>query len=331
MRAGIAGRGRGFVKRGPIPVVTAAMSLIQSPAVDLKAAKISAVVNVASGRCSRSTGDVLLAHLTRYGLFPAELWCGLGADLPSALDRVFGDQPDVLIVLGGDGTIRTAAERCASSGPLLIPLPGGTMNVLPRALYGARTWRRALDAVLAAPEIRPVNGAQAAGRRFFAAAIFGGPSLLQEAREAVRYREFAIAAQKGVAALRSAFDRELICLWDGEDGAKGEAVAVLCPLASRRLSPLEQKLEAAVVHPEGPIDALRLMLSAAFRDWRVDPDVRCAMAERLEVLGSGPFPGLLDGERFTFDGPVQVELVPQAFLALTPADGHAGPARSRAR
>lgn len=294
------------------------MRLSETSAVDLKTAKIAAVANVASGRCSRGTGEALRELLARHDLKPAELWYGLGADLDAALDRVLAQRPDVLIVLGGDGTIRTAAQRCDPSGPLLVPLPGGTMNILPRALYGPGGWRQSLEAVLTSPQVRSVTGAAAGGRRFFAAAIFGGPSLLQEAREAVRYGEFGRAAQKGVAALRSALDRELICLWDGQDGAKGEAVAVLCPLASRRLAPSEPRLEAAVVHPEGPVDALRLVLSAAFRDWRADPDVRCAKASRIEVLGNGPFPGLLDGERFTFDGALQVELVPDAFLALTP-------------
>ncbi len=293
----------------------------RTPVLDLRTAKIAAVVNAASGRCSHATGEALRAHLAAHGLKPAELWCGLGADLGGALDRVLAQAPDVLIVLGGDGTIRTAAERCGPSGPVLMPLPGGTMNVLPRALYGARSWRQAIDDVLAAPQLQPVNGAKVAGQRFFAAAIFGGPSLLQEAREAVRYGEFALAARKSLDALRSALDRELICLWDGRDQARGEAVAVLCPLASPRLAPSEARLEAAVIDLDGPVDALRLVLSAAFRDWRADPNVRCALAESIEVLGNGPVPTLLDGERFTFEGPLQVELVPDAFLALAPAIG----------
>ena len=61
-----------------------------------------------------------------------------------------------------------------------------------------------------------------------------------------------------------------------------------------------------------------MVLSAAFRDWRADPDVKCAMAETIEVLGNGPVPGLLDGGRFSFEGSVKVRLVPRAFLALTP-------------
>jgi diacylglycerol kinase family enzyme len=242
----------------------------------------------------------------------------LGAELASALDEVLIGRPDILIVLGGDGTIRTAAERCDPGGPLLMPPHGGTMNVLPQALYGVRTWCHALDAVVARPRVRTVSGAEAAGQKFFAAAIFGGPSLLQEAREAVRYGEFLVAARNGLSALRTSLDRELICLWDGGAAAKGEAVAVLCALASPRLGPGEARLEAAVIHPDGPVDALRMVLSAAFRDWRADPDVKCAMAETIEVLGNGPVPGLLDGGRFSFEGSVKVRLVPRAFLALTP-------------
>ena len=55
-----------------------------------------------------------------------------------------GQKLEVLIVLGGDGTIRTAAEVCAEKGPYLIPLPGGTMNMLSRALYGDVAWEESL-------------------------------------------------------------------------------------------------------------------------------------------------------------------------------------------
>jgi len=299
--------------------VWTAMNLARPATLDLKSAKIAAVVNAASGRCSVATGDALRAHLEARGLKPARVWCGPAPELERTLDAVMADRPDILLVLGGDGTVRTVAERCDRTGPLLMPLPGGTMNVLPRALYGARSWRRAIDDVLSAPQLRPVNGAEAAGRRFFAAAIFGGPSLLQEAREAVRYGELGPAVRKGLTALRSALDRELICLWDGGSPAKGEVVAVLCPLASRRLTARDARLEAAVIDLAGPVDALRLVLAAAFRDWRADPDVRCATAKVLEVLSSDRIPALLDGERFSFEGPLRVTVLGEAFYALTPA------------
>ena len=53
--------------------------------------------------------------------------------LKAALDT----RPDLLVVLGGDGTASAAAALCGPLGPLLAPLPGGTMNMLPHAIFMA--------------------------------------------------------------------------------------------------------------------------------------------------------------------------------------------------
>ena len=89
-----------------------------------------------------------------------------------------GQKLEVLIVLGGDGTIRTAAEVCAEKGSYLIPLPGGTMNMLPRALYGDVAWEESLKNTLAAPSLKVLSGGRIAGKQFLIAAIVGAPALL---------------------------------------------------------------------------------------------------------------------------------------------------------
>ena len=68
-----------------------------------------------------------------------------------------GQKLEVLIVLGGDGTIRTAAETCAEKGSYLIPLPGGTMNMLPRGLYGDVAWEESVKNTLAAPSVKVLS------------------------------------------------------------------------------------------------------------------------------------------------------------------------------
>ena len=50
---------------------------------------------------------------------------------------------------------------------LIIPLPGGTMNMLPHALYGAHPWARILADTLAAPRVRTVSGGRIGGQTFF--------------------------------------------------------------------------------------------------------------------------------------------------------------------
>jgi len=84
---------------------------------------------------------------------------------------------EVLVVLGGDGTIRTAAETCAEKGPFLIPLPGRTMNMLPRALYGDVSWEDALKNALTAPSVKVLSGGRIADKHFFIAAIVRAPAL----------------------------------------------------------------------------------------------------------------------------------------------------------
>jgi hypothetical protein len=40
------------------------------------------------------------------------------------------------------------SARAQPDGPLVAPLPGGTMNMLPRALYGTADWKVALRRAL---------------------------------------------------------------------------------------------------------------------------------------------------------------------------------------
>jgi hypothetical protein len=52
----------------------------------------------------------------------------------------------VLAVLAGDGTIRTAAEACTRTDTYLLPLPGGTLNMLSRGYMVTCRGRRRLEA-----------------------------------------------------------------------------------------------------------------------------------------------------------------------------------------
>src|SRR5512132_442692 len=113
--------------------------------------KVGAIINTSSGGCDSESEQKMLSILKHAGVVEPKMWCG-GADHmePSFADAT-EQKLEVLIVLGGDGTIRTAAEACAEKRPFLIPLPGGTMNMLPRALYGDVSWQDALKTTLAPP------------------------------------------------------------------------------------------------------------------------------------------------------------------------------------
>ena len=109
--------------------------------------RIEAIVNAASGSVGAGAAAALAEVIASHG-YACNLATPSPAQLGEAITAAVDAAPDLLVVLGGDGTANLAAERCGPDGPLLAALPGGTMNMLPRILYGALPWRAALEAAL---------------------------------------------------------------------------------------------------------------------------------------------------------------------------------------
>lgn len=286
---------------------------------DLRQLRTGAILNTASGSCEADAQQELDAILAEAGVSLAKTWCGGGEVVGPALEEAGSQALDFLIVLGGDGTIRSAAETCTDKGPLLMPLPGGTMNMLPKALYGDVTWQTALRSTLTAPAIQPVNAGRIGDKQFFVAAILGAPSLWGEAREAMREGDVGRALGQGLEALKHAFKRDLRYAFDGQRG-EAEAVSVLCPLTSKALADDAAVLEAAVLTHANALDAMRLATTFMFSDWRQDPDVVTAKVRRIEVESAGSISAILDGETMEFAETLTVDFVAAAFKAVVPAE-----------
>ena len=156
---------------------------------------VQAVVNPASGSVGAGAAAQLAQITESFGLEAVVHELSPGT-LVKQISEAVAAKPDLLIVLAGDGTARLAADKCGPDGPLVAPLPGGTMNMLPKALYGERNWQDALTATLETGEVRPVSGGEISGMSFYVAAILGAPALWADAREAVRELKFWVAVQR---------------------------------------------------------------------------------------------------------------------------------------
>jgi len=258
---------------------------------------------------------------------------GLAADIAApepnrlveALKTAIAQSPDLLIVLAGDGTARAAASLCGPTGPLIAPLAGGTMNMLPHALYGVRPWQAALRAALDDGVERPVAGGSVGGQDFCVAAILGTPALWGLAREAARRRKLKLAIVRARRAIRRAFTTKLRYSLDGASPRRAEALILMCPLVSKAMHE-ETSLEAAAVNPHQPAEVVRLgaraLAGELFGDmlggWRDDPTVSAGPCRRARIWASESIPAILDGEPMRFDREVEVVFRPVAFRALTP-------------
>jgi diacylglycerol kinase family enzyme len=280
--------------------------------------RLTALLNTASGSFTPAAPKEVQAIFEAAGLAQVNVVCVSPAGLESALDEAVAGC-DVLAVLGGDGTIRSAAEKSGRANTILIPLPGGTMNMLPRALYGARDWREALSATLADPELHCISGGRAGDHAFYVAALVGAPTLWADAREAVRHGHLLEAMRRASTALRRGMSEPLDYVFDGRTTGSAEAVAVMCPLVSKVLAEDEPSLEAAAIDTRTMAELLRLGLNTLLNDWRADPAVVRMLVRRVTVTGHGRVPVILDGERVKLGRRVEIEFTATAFRSLVPA------------
>lgn len=275
------------------------------------------VANIASGSVGPDAPEALARLFAEYGV-KANVNVPEPGDILKALTKAVDAAPDLLVILAGDGTARAAAELAGPKGPVIAPLPGGTMNMLPHAVYGVRPWTEALRLALEKGEERLLGGGEVEGHHFLCAAILGPPALWAPAREAVREGKARLAWLRAQKAFRRAFTGRLRYSLDGGQRDKAEALILICPIASKALDTETAALEAAALNVHGAGDALRLGVNAIVRDWREDPAVEHEPCKVARVWSPQSIPALLDGETVRLRGLTEIRYEPAIVRVLTP-------------
>jgi diacylglycerol kinase family enzyme len=288
-------------------------------AIRLSELKVGAIINTSSGGCDSESEQKMVSILTGAGAVEPRIWCGGADHMEPSFAEATEQKLEVLIVLGGDGTIRTAAEGCAEKGPFLIPLPGGTMNMLPRALYGNVSWEEELKKTLTAPSAKVLSGGRIADKQFFIAVIVGAPALWAEPRESIREGDIVDAIEKGSVAFRNMFETKVQYTISEEIKGEAEAVALICPLISEEMSDSEQALEAAVIDVESAAELIGLATTAAFGKWRDDRNILLTKTKRVGVQSSKDIPATLDGESVSLGKSAEIDFVSRALTVIVPA------------
>ena len=280
-----------------------------------KLRRVEVVANVASGGVGPDAPEEIAKICAHLGLH-THVCAPAKEDLTNCLRGAVDAGPDLLVVLAGDGTVRAAAELCGPTGPVIVPLPGGTMNMLPHAIYGARSWPDALSVALSEGAPRMLGGGEVEGRRFLVAAILGSPALWAPAREAARYGHLRLAWIRAERALRRAFTGRLRYALDNEPRAKTVGLSLLCPVISKALDADAAALEAAALDLQGVRDVVSLGFHALRGDWREAPAVASTACRRARVWAAEPIPALLDGEAVRLSSAAVVSYRPDVVRVL---------------
>ncbi|AYG94578.1 diacylglycerol kinase family lipid kinase [Brevundimonas naejangsanensis] len=278
--------------------------------------RVIILVNPLSGGVGAQAADEAAAILAVYPC-EAEVVVLEGPRIPEQIGEALAARPDALFVLAGDGTARSVAARAGAEGPLIAPLPGGTMNMLPKALYGTADWKAALRLALEEGTPQPVAGGEVEGEAFYCAAILGSPALWAPAREAIREGKLRTAWTHARRALKQAFTGRVRYSLDDAPREKAEALVLISPLISKAMA-APTGLEAAAMNTTDAVQAFRLAAHALFDDWRHDPTVTTRPARRIAVEARLRIPAVIDGEPMLLGREATVTFRPRAFTALAP-------------
>lgn len=275
------------------------------------------LVNPASGGVANNAASEVEAILGEYEV-EAEVVTLEGAKIPQQIDEAIAAKPDVLFVLAGDGTARSVASKAGPDGPLIGPLPGGTMNMLPKALYGTGDWKLALRRAMDEGVPQPVAGGEVDGEAFYCAAIFGSPALWAPAREAMRDGKVKLAVKYARRAFKRAFSGRIRFVLDEGEREKAEALVLISPMISAAMTEATG-LEAAVMKTSRTGEAVRLAALALFSDWRRDPNVQTQSTQKVAIAARSKIPAVIDGEPTNLGKDAKVRFLPKAFMALVPS------------
>lgn len=283
---------------------------------EVRLERVIILVNPLSGSVGPQAADEAAAILAVYPC-AAEVVVLEGPRMADQINAALAARPDVLFVLAGDGTARSVAAQAGAEGPLIAPLPGGTMNMLPKALYGTSDWKAALSLALERGAPLPVAGGEVGGEAFYCAAILGSPALWAPAREAMREGKLRTAWTYGRRALKKAFTGRVRYSLDGAAREKAEALVLISPVISKAMA-APTGLEAAAMTTADAVQAFRLAARALFDDWRHDPTVTTRPARRIAVEARSRIPAVIDGEPMLLGREATVTFRPRAFMALAP-------------
>jgi len=214
---------------------------------------------------------------------------------------------DAVFTLGGDGTAVEVIAALAPDGPPVGVLPGGTGNLLARALGIPLTARRAVRALVSGDEVRFDLGRLGDGTRFAIGAGVGiDASMIAGTSQAWKRRAGVLAYV--VAGASHVLRRRRFDVHVTVDGVRvtRQAAVVLVANFGVLLNGLvtlgdgirqdDGKLDVCIFDPVTIADVVRLTRKLVFRDFRSDAAMTYLSGDNILVETEPVLPAQADGE-----------------------------------
>lgn len=263
-------------------------------------ARLWLVHNEASGSNDEDALNALREAITTAGIdllgetcFPRE-----EPPTPAELDA---KGADTAAIFAGDGTISSVVAGWSDWRGTILPLPGGTMNMLARRLHGDATPAEIL-ARFDGGVVRRVRPTVVVSRHAvgLTGALAGPGAAWADVREAMREPNLKDLVNTAGEAISSSTGGAKVVCKDIDCGREEGYTAI-------SLTPREDGIEGTGYYTESLIDFARHGFALLQRDFRSGPHETLGRHERIRLAcpDGQPMGLLIDGE--TYDGAVEEE------------------------
>lgn len=253
------------------------------------------VINTGSGSADAIGQDEIARHLTDAGYDIRKIVILPARDLPTRAEVEAGGI-DLVTILSGDGTVSSLCKKLSGWDGTILPLPGGTMNLLCRKLHGDVQISELLAALVRAQMISgPVPVVRAAGFEILTGLIAGPSSEWGKVREGLRERNVASLLQEVPGAWNDTIKGQSMRLLGRED--RYPAIFVE-PVSSEVLSVI-------AFRADGIGDMLGHGIAWLRRDFREGPHDYLGQMSEVTIIDDDLEIGLLvDGEQQVAKSPL---------------------------
>lgn len=279
--------------------------------------KPAVIINLASGSTTDISDDILNAFAA-HDMAKPTFHIVESSQLRSAFQTIARDGTDLIVIYGGDGTCKAGATVAKDLDIPFAALPGGTMNMLPKALYGTDAWQDALKLALETKEPRWFPAARMNKEVFFCGAIIGDPIKMSDAREAVRDGTIMEAIKQVPEVVAAITDGDTFTYKvDGRDYVRNTNLLYLSSPKTLK-NGNELTFELASI----PRMSLKNLLDVGARTlvegWRESEHVHVDHVKTISISGQGKFETLLDGEPTQVSCPINISLERKGVKVLAP-------------
>ncbi|WP_165961157.1 diacylglycerol kinase family protein [Qipengyuania sediminis] len=272
------------------------------------------IVNAASGSNSEESCAAVRAHLDGHGIAVARVVSVPDDPLPdaAALDSA---GTGLVVIYTGDGTLRSALTRLQGWGGAVLVLPGGTTNLLSKALHGDRPVEEIMGDLPCMTRRRRKALTSSAGLAVIE--VVAGPGAKwSDVREGMRAGDVGAVASTAVEAAQASAGGSTVVLADPGIG-KPEGYPGI------RLSPTAEGIEVEGYGAETITEYLAQGIALLRRDFRSGPHDDLGLHPTVRCVSNDgtPIELMLDGERECGSAEMQFSLAELAVDLLTSADG----------